>query len=176
MRKIVYYVASSVDGFIAGADGDIGMFLLEGDGVTKYMEDLQGFDTVIMGRKTYEFGYQFGLKPGQKAYPHMKHYICSSSLKFENSDSEVEVVRPEVPFFQDLKKEEGAPIYLCGGGDFAGWLLEQRLIDEVKIKLNPILLGEGVPLFGSATVQNKLIVKEQECYSDGLQVITYELV
>ena len=67
MRKIVYYVATSLDGFIANLDQGIEGFV-GGSGVEKYLSDLQGFDTVIMGRKTYEFGYRFGLQPGQPAY------------------------------------------------------------------------------------------------------------
>lgn len=64
MRKITYYVAISLDGFIAGPDGDISGFVQQGEGVNQYLQDLQAFDTVIMGRKTYEFGYAYGLQPG----------------------------------------------------------------------------------------------------------------
>ena len=78
MRNIVYYVAVSLDGFIAGPDGDITGFVAGGSGIDQYLKDLKAFDTVIMGRKTYEFGYKFGLKPGEPAYPHTKHYIFSN--------------------------------------------------------------------------------------------------
>lgn len=61
MRRIVYYVATSLDGFISGPDEDVSGFANEGNGVTKYLADLADYDTVIMGRKTYEFGYRFGL-------------------------------------------------------------------------------------------------------------------
>ncbi len=67
MKKIVYYVASSLDGFISGPNDDISMFQTAGLGVEKYLSDLQNFGTVIMGRKTYEFGYLYGLHPGQPA-------------------------------------------------------------------------------------------------------------
>ncbi len=67
MPKIVYYVASSIDGFIAGVNDDISGFVPGGSGVEKYLSDLKSFKTVIMGRRTYEFGYQFGLEPGQPA-------------------------------------------------------------------------------------------------------------
>ena len=59
MRRIVYYVAVSLDGFISGPEGDIEGFASGGDGVEKYFSDLKHYDTVIMGRKTYEFGYKF---------------------------------------------------------------------------------------------------------------------
>lgn len=81
MNKVIYYVATSLDGFISGVNGDISKFVHHKKVVEKYQADLQNFSTVIMGRKTYEFGYQFGLEPGQPAYPHMEHYIFSEPLK-----------------------------------------------------------------------------------------------
>lgn len=78
MKKIIYYVATSIDGFISGLNEDISGFLPDGNGVQKYLDDLKEFKTVIMGRKTYEFGYKYGLKPGSPAYPHMDHYIFSN--------------------------------------------------------------------------------------------------
>ncbi|MEQ9300481.1 MAG: hypothetical protein RIF33_18045 [Cyclobacteriaceae bacterium] len=63
MRSITYYVATSLDGYICGPDEDISGFVHKGSGVAEYLTDLKEFDTVIMGRKTYEFGYQYGLDP-----------------------------------------------------------------------------------------------------------------
>ncbi|WP_209405722.1 dihydrofolate reductase family protein [Pseudozobellia sp. WGM2] len=84
MAQIVHYVAISIDGFIAGPNDDTSGFKATGDGVSQYLEDLKDFKTVIMGRRTYEFGYTYGLEPGQPAYSHMQHFIFSKTLKFEN--------------------------------------------------------------------------------------------
>lgn len=89
-RKIVYYVASSLDGFISGLNDDISGFVAS-NGVDKYLSDLANYDTVIMGRRTYEFGYKFGLRSGQPAYPHMEHYIFSNNLKLTDPDPKVKV-------------------------------------------------------------------------------------
>ncbi len=85
MRKIVYHVGMTLDNYIAHEDGSIGGFsnFAEGEHVTEYLESLKAYDTVLMGRATYEFGYQYGLKPGQPAYPHMQHYIFSKTLRFD---------------------------------------------------------------------------------------------
>lgn len=128
MRKIVYYVASWLDGFIMGENENIGSFVGEGSGVNQYLSDLQEFDTVIMGRRTYEFGYKFGLIEGQKAYPHMKHYIFSNNLILNDANIDVKVCKVELSEILKLKEEEGTDIYLCGGGEFAGWLLNNRLV------------------------------------------------
>src|SRR5688572_29131135 len=108
MRNIVYYVAASIDGFIAGPNDSIEGFIQEGKGVEKYFDDLNDFDTVIMGKHTYEFGYKYGLKPGQPAYKGMKHYIFSNQLQFEESNDAVEIVKRDIAFVRKLKEEEGA--------------------------------------------------------------------
>ncbi len=175
MREIIYYVASSLDGYISGPEEDVSLFVGEGNGVTQYLNDLQAFDTVIMGRKTYEFGYKFGLEAGQPAYPHMEHYIVSETLSFENAHEKVHVISLDLDFIQSLKKGEGTPIYLCGGGELAAWCLEHDLIDTLKIKLNPILLGAGVPLFGSSQKSWKGQLLSSETYDGGLLINTYKM-
>lgn len=175
MRKIIYYVATSIDGFICGANNDIRAFISAGNGVTQYFNDLKDFDTVIMGKNTYEFGYGFGLKPGQRAYPHMTHYIFSNSLKFQHADDGVHVCSVELETIKKLKNTAGSDIYLCGGGIFAGWLLDHNMIDIVKIKLNPIVLGQGIRLFGDSKNDVKLNLIDSQTYEKGLQIITYTI-
>ncbi|TRX59949.1 dihydrofolate reductase [Fulvivirga sp. M361] len=176
MRKIVYYVAVSLDGFIAGPGNDISEFILQGEGVEKYQNDLLNFDTVIMGRKTYEFGYQYGLTPGQPAYPHMEHYIFSDTLAFPTPHEKVQAIKLDIEKIIALKNGEGKDIYLCGGGEFAGWLLDHGQIDLLKLKLNPVILGEGIRLFGSSSTKVNTSLMDVERFNDGLQIITYELI
>ena len=174
MRKIVYYVATSLDGFISGLNDDISGFVGDGNGVARYLADLADFDTVVMGKNTYEFGYKFGLKPGQPAYPHMTHYIFSNSLTFTNPDPKVHIRPIELYEIKKLKSEPGADIYLCGGGKLAGWLLDNQQIDILKIKLNPIVLGDGVRLFGDSKNDFKFELVDSNKYENGLQIMTYE--
>ena len=175
MGKIVYYVAISIDGFIAGVDGDASAFTANGSGVDQYLKDLETFDTVIMGRKTYEFGYQFGLQPGQLAYKHMVHYIFSNTLDLANPDPRLSVEPLAIDRVREIKKMTGKPIYLCGGGTFAGWLLNNQLIDQVKVKLNPLILGQGIPLFVGVKQPHQLHRLMQSHYDD-IQIIEYDVV
>lgn len=175
MRKIVYYVATSIDGLISGEEDDISDFAMESKGIDKYLSDLKKFDTVIMGRKTYEFGYKFGLKPGEPAYPHMKHYIFSNSMKLDCPVNNVMICNLDLSIINNLKSEKGTDIYLCGGGEFAGWLLDNEMIDILKIKLNPLILGKGIPLFGSSIKKYKLNRVKNETYNHGLEIITYTI-
>lgn len=175
MPKIVYYVAISIDGFIAGPNDDISDFAPSGDGVDKYLSDLQNFKTVIMGRRTYEFGYQFGLEPGQPAYPHMEHFIFSDSLEFEFIAESVHIENKSIDRVKEIKESAATDIYLCGGGEFAGWLLDNKLIDQLKLKLNPIILGNGIRLFGHSTTKAKWNLTETETFDGGLKILTYNI-
>ena len=175
MRNIVYYVATSLDGFISGPDGDISGFTASGNGVDQYLNDLQKYDTVIMGRKTYEFGYKFGMKPGDLAYPHMEHYIFSDNLKIETKDKSLHLRNLNLDHIFELRNQKGPEIYLCGGGQFAGWLLENEQITHLKLKLNPFIAGKGVKLFGSSTKFYKTELISSNLYDDGLQIMTYKL-
>ena len=176
MKRITYYVAVSIDGFICGENEDISMFSAEGNGVEKYLDDLKDFDTVIMGRKTYEFGYKYGMKPGELAYPHMNHYIFSSSLSLATPHKKIRICKPQLEIIKELKSGNGSDIYLCGGGEFAGWLLDNEFIDILKIKLNPILIGSGTSLFGDTTKSCKLQLISSEKYDHGLQIIEYRIL
>lgn len=174
MQKLVYYVATSLDGYIAGPNGDISQFVLQGPGVEKYQSDLQSYQVVIMGRNTYEFGYQYGLQPGQPAYPHMQHHIFSNNMEIENLAESVHVERVSVERVKEIKNTSSSDVYLCGGGQFAGWLLEHGLIDQLKLKVNPIVLGEGTKLFGDSKATAKWKVIDTECFQDGIQILTFD--
>ena len=89
MRELIYDVAMTVDGFICHTDGSADGFVPEGEHLTEYLARLETYDTVVMGRKTYEFGYQFGLEPGKRAYAHMAHYIFSDGLKLPGEEVHV---------------------------------------------------------------------------------------
>ena len=176
MRRIIYYVATSLDGFIAGPGGDTSSFSGKGNGVEEYLSDLKEFDTVIMGRKTYEFGYDFGLEPGQLAYPHMEHYIFSTTLAFEQQHSSLHIREPDLDEILEIRQKQGTDIYLCGGGEFAGWLLDHQQVDMLKIKLNPILLGEGIKMFGASNADYQLKLEDSRLYEFGLQIMTYRII
>jgi dihydrofolate reductase len=175
MQKVIYYVASSLDGFIAGVNDDVSKFIPDGNAVDKYLSDLQNFETVIMGRRTYEFGYQFGLVPGQPAYPHMEHHIFSESLKIDKLAENVRIEKKSIERIKEIKEDSKTDIYLCGGGQFAGWLLDNGLIDQLKLKLNPIILGNGISLFGNSKTSLVGNLIQKESFDHGLQILTYKL-
>ncbi len=177
MRAIIYHVATSLDGFIAHPDGSTQGFVESGEHVTDYLNQLKDYDTTIMGRKTYEYGYEFGLSPGQPAYPHMRHYIVSDHLNFDDQHDQVHLIRKNelLKTIHSLKAEIGSPIYLCGGGQLAKTLLEQQLIDELIIKLNPVLFGSGIHLFDGSCCRFELKELQKVSYDNGVQMLHYAM-
>lgn len=77
---------------------------------------------------------------------------------------------------QEIKEHSPTDVYLCGGGQFAGWLLDHGHIDILKLKVNPIILGDGIPLFGNSKTNARMNLAESTSYDNGLQIATYELI
>ncbi|MBD2257564.1 dihydrofolate reductase family protein [Pseudanabaena sp. FACHB-2040] len=190
MKLLIYYVACSVDGFIAHQDGSFDGFLQAGDHITDlaavfpetipahFREALgvrgenQHFDTVLMGRKTYEVGVQVGIT---SPYPHLKQYLFSRSLK-ESPDAEVELVSQDaIARVKQLKQETGKGIWLCGGASLAATLFAEDLIDELILKVNPFLMGSGIPLFSKTIQQSALELCDRKIYSTGVLRLHYRV-
>jgi len=176
MRKLVYDVAVSLDGFIAGPNGDISGFQMQGDHVDAYFERLRGYTSGVVGKATYEVGYTWGLKPGVNPYPHLDVHVCSRSIELP-ADSAVSAVRTDAAeFVRELKQTGEGDIYLCGGGAFAGSMLRAGLIDRLLLKLNPVALGAGTLLFGDGgfDLAQKFRLAGTESYQTGVVLLTYE--
>ncbi|UFH57060.1 dihydrofolate reductase family protein [Spirosoma sp. KNUC1025] len=179
MRPLIYDVAASVDNFIAHTDGSIGGFLSEGEFVADFLERIKTYGAVLMGRHTYEWGYAYGLKKGEPAYtqinPDLMNYVFSKTVTFEPGERIQIISENEIEFVRELKAQEGKPIWLCGGGELAGKLLEAQLIDELSIKLNPVVLGDGVRLFGSSKSRADLQLISSKAYDNGLLLVKYRI-
>ncbi|TVL91101.1 dihydrofolate reductase family protein [Streptomyces sp. SAJ15] len=165
MRKLVYYIATTLDGFIAGPDGadptgPDGFWPIPEDYIqhlmAEYPETLPGparaalnvtaegthFDTVLEGRRSYEIGLKAGITD---AYPHLRHLVFSRTLT-ESPDPAVELVAGDpVAKVRELKQQDGKDIWLIGGGELASALYTE--IDQLILKVGPLTIGSGIPLF-----------------------------
>lgn len=173
MRALVYYIATSIDGFIAKQDGSVDDFLMEGPHADDFVKDIQAFDTVLMGGNTYEMGFSFGLKPGEPAYPGLKHWVLSSRLDFPSNDQVERIDHHGLERVKELKQSAGGSIWLCGGGQLAGALLKEGLIDEIKLKINPFSMGAGIPLFTGAAFPAQWSLQETHAYDNGVVRLHY---
>ena len=140
MRKLTYFVACSMDGFISREDGGLSDFDMGGDHfndlLREFPETIPGhlreelgvdspnkhFDAILMGRKTYEVGLEYGVT---NPYPHLDQYVVSGSLS-ANPDENVRLVNDDpIKLVQQLKSRSGKDIWLCGGGSLALSLLSE---------------------------------------------------
>ncbi|RKN50971.1 dihydrofolate reductase family protein [Micromonospora endolithica] len=187
MRKLVYYVASTLDGFIAAPDGSPDFFGLAPDlaahiaahwpqtlpTFTHPEFGIDGpprgrFDAVLMGRATYDPALKIGIT---SPYAHLRQYVFSRSLP-PATDPEVEIVAGDpVEFVRALKREPGRDIWLCGGGDLAGQLLPE--VDELVLKLNPVVVGSGVPLATRGFDPHRFNLTDARPLESGVAVLRY---
>lgn len=188
MRKLTYYVACTADRFIAREDGSFDFFLSEGEHVADLLQNFpetipahlrdtlgitaenQCFDTVVMGRRTYEVGSKEGLT---NPYPQMEQYVISQTLQ-ESPDQNVELISSNpVALIQQLKHRSGKDIWLCGGSSLATALFSE--IDEMILKVHPILLGSGIPLFAHITQPTFLELCSSKIYDNGFMLLHYRI-
>ncbi|MPZ80164.1 MAG: dihydrofolate reductase [Actinophytocola sp.] len=170
MRKLTYMIAMSVDGFIAGPGGEYDMYPTPeaylGYLTSEYPETIPShvrphlgiadapnklFDTVVQGRVTYQPAIDIGVP---SPYAHLRQLVVSTTLS--SPDPAVEIVAGDpVARVRELKAEDGLGIYLAGGARLAGALKDE--IDEVIVKLYPIMLGTGIPMingeFGTLSLE-----------------------
>jgi dihydrofolate reductase len=173
MRRLSYYVAVTSDGFIAHDDGSVEGFLMEGEHVQEFMDSLSAYDTVLMGRATYDFGRSFGVT---NPYPALRQYVFSRTLR-ERPDPAITVISSDAAgHVRELKAEDtGKDIWLCGGAELAAELFAEQLIDELILKVNPIVFGAGKALFARAVSPSSLQLIAHKVYGNGVVVLRYRV-
>src|SRR5688572_20721206 len=143
MRLVTFGVANSLDNFIARPDGAVDWLVWDDEVAAITNEFWKTIDTVVMGRKTYEVA----ARSGSGAYPGVKNYVFSRTLK-QPRNKKVEVISQDAAeFVRKLKSDPGKGICVMGGGELARSLLQARLIDQIGVNIQPVLLGSGIPLF-----------------------------
>lgn len=189
MRALIYYVAVSIDGFIADPDGGFDAFLVEGDHmpwiIGHYPETVPGhlrgpvglegtphaaFDTVIMGRRTHQVAVDEGLPSG---YPHLRQYVLTHRAADLPAEDGLTITDEDpVDLVRRLKAEDSdLDIWLCGGGNLAGQVLDE--IDEFRLKVNPVVLGAGVPLVAGDMRALTLTQRSRRDFESGVSYVEY---
>ena len=190
MRDLVYYVATTLDGYIAREDGsfddfpwddDFGSYLLETFPETfpavlrgeVGRQDNRCFDAVVMGRKTYRVGVKLDIT---NPYPTLDQYVVSTSMA-ETPHEDVHLISGDaVGAVRALKEQDGKDIWLCGGGGLASTLHSAGLIDRLIVKLNPIVFGSGIPLFAAEHDTASLELTDSRTFDSGHVVLWYRIV
>jgi len=174
MRKVTYGGACSLDGFITGPHGSLDWLHFSKD-VQRLMADYwRSIDTILMGRKTWEFAAASGGGGGGSSKG-ITTYLFSRTLRGRPprgvelvSDDAGEVVRA-------LKSRPGKDICLMGGGELAQSLLDAGVVDEIGLNIHPVLLGSGVPAFRDSAHRIRLELIENRTLDGGCIMATYRV-
>ncbi|MEY9211993.1 dihydrofolate reductase family protein [Thermobifida halotolerans] len=187
MRTLTYYVGTTIDGFIAGPGDEVDFYPVGGDLVDWFVSDIPDvlpthvrarlgvadvantrFDTVIQGRRTYEPALAAGIT---SPYAHLRQYVVSRSMT-RSPDPAVRIVSGDaLEAVRALKAEDGLGVYLAGGAALAGALLPE--IDELVVKLYPVVAGSGVPLFTADFSPRHFALAGSRVFDSGVVVLTY---
>lgn len=190
LRKLTYFIACSIDGFIGGPDGDATFMVPFVDEEffeflkSEYPETLpthgrrslgiddlpnKRFDTIVQGRASYDLALKEGVT---SPYAHLREYVASRTLT-ESPDPNVEIISTDlVGRVRELKAEDSAfDIYLCGGAAVAGELVDE--VDELVIKSYPVVLGTGMPMFASGFAVSEFVTDSVRTFGNGVVVRTY---
>ncbi|HEY9847950.1 MAG TPA: dihydrofolate reductase family protein [Leptolyngbyaceae cyanobacterium] len=167
MRKLILFIACSLDGYIARTNGDVDWLFTDRD--YGYSDFFAKIDTVLMGRRTYEQLLTFGEYP----YQGTQGFVFSKTPK-SKSDENVEFISNDVTnFIRNLKHENGKDIWLVGGAELIRSCMQEDSIDEFVISLHPIILGEGILLFRSPLATKGLTLQNSQVFDTGLVQLTY---
>lgn len=167
MPRVVLFIATSLDGFIASSDGTVDWLFHDADyGYTEFMDSV---DAVVMGRKTWEQARTFEDVPFAG-----KHIIVFSRSQSNSDESRVRFVQgdPETAI-PDIKSNVKKDLWLVGGGNLVQQFIASNLIDELRLFVHPIILGHGISLFTQQSKRTNLMFVGSQSFSSGLVELKY---
>lgn len=169
-RRIVYYVAASADGFIARKDGSVDWLEsrpAEDYGIGAFLESV---DTIVWGRRTFEESLpRGGIEPFG---PRTRHVVLTrdASRRWPGVETHAGDV---ASLARRLRAEPGKDVWIMGGGEVAGAFVDARCLDLLIVHVIPLLLGEGIPLFGSRARDVPMRLVAHHAYADGVLRLDY---
>jgi len=171
-RKLILFIAMSIDGYIARKDDNIDFLkLVEIPGEDYgYADHLQNIDTIIWGRKTFDKVLSFG-----KGVPNKDKKIFVISRSKQGKEEHAEYSADLIGLVTTLKQQEGKDIYCDGGAEIIHQLLNHRLIDRMIVSVIPHLLGDGIRLFKDNILEQQLTLKRSISYPLGLVQLWYDV-
>jgi dihydrofolate reductase len=149
MRKIILFIASSLDGYIARENGDIDW--LPETGSSGYGDFIKSIDSVVMGKKTYDQVLTFGDYP----YKDQKSYVFTRNKNL-TKDENTEFVQDVEKLMKNIVLDSGKNTWLIGGSEIISTFVNLDLIDELILSLIPVVLGKGIPLFKNMEKELKM--------------------
>jgi dihydrofolate reductase len=172
MRQVRYSVAMSLDGYIAGPNGEADWIVMDPD--IDFSAFFSRFDTLLIGRKTFTAMQAMG--GGGGMMPGVESVVMSRTMKQADYPT-VTIVNDAASFVAELKTKPGKDIWLFGGGELFRSLLDAGLVDGIDVGVIPVLLGGGIPLLPTPAPRATLVLKGQQVYEkSGTVGLEYNVV
>ncbi len=168
--RVRYCVATSLDGYIAGPDGEADWIVMDPE--MDFGKLWAQFDTLLMGRRTFEAAVA---RLGDSAFETMNVVVASRTLRPQDHRGITilsELTRLEM---KNLRQHCKKDIWLMGGGELFRALLEMNEVDSVEVSIVPVLLGGGVPLLPKTDLRTKLKLGTHKVYPSGVVSLDYKL-
>src|SRR5687768_94147 len=171
MRKVAYGGAMSLDGYIAGPNGEYDWIVMDPE--IDFAAHMARFDTFLIGRKTFDAMKRMG--GGQEA-PGIRSFVFSRTLRAQDCPGAT-LSADAVATVTELRRQPGKDIALFGGGELFRSLLAAGLVDEIAVSVIPVLLGGGVPLVPPPTDRARLALTSHRVYAKtGTVSLEYRIV
>jgi dihydrofolate reductase len=170
MSKIRYIVAVTLDGYIAGPNGEADWILMDPE--VNFAELWAQFDTLLMGRKTYDAAKK---RLGEAFIQGRKTIIVSRTLRSADAPSVTIVSELDRDWLQSLRVQSRKDIWLMGGGELFRAMLAMHEVDTVEVSIMPVLLGGGVPLLLPSSERTMLKLSRHKIYRSGIVSLIYEV-
>jgi dihydrofolate reductase len=170
MKRIRYSVAMSLDGYIAGPNGEADWIVMDPD--FDFAELWAQFDTLLMGRRTYEAAVA---RLGESSMQGFKVIVASRTLRPEDHPKITVISEVTREAIHALRTQSRKDIWLMGGGEFFKLLLSLHEVDTVEVSVIPVILGEGIPLLPPPTRQTNLKLTSHKAYRSGTVSLAYEV-
>lgn len=169
MRRVRYAVVASLDGYIAGPNGEADWIIMDPE--IDFRAVFEQFDTFLIGRRTFEMM----VRAGRGETPGMKTFVFSRTLRQQDYPGVTIVAEKSEDRVTALRAEPGKDIWLFGGGSLFRSLLEAGLVDTVEVGIVPVLLGGGIPLLAPPAGQKKLHLTGHKVYQTGIVSLEYAI-
>ena len=171
MSKSILYIATSLDGFVAGQNDNISWLYRYNDVEYGFSEFFSGIGAIIQGRRAFDIEKQLGWEP-----PHpVPTFVLSHHLPVSKPQREDVVFTAEniEEVLKKAKRLTSKNIWIEGGANVAQQFLRLGLIDEIVLSIAPVILGEGIRLFGKTDAPIELSLRETRIYEKGLVQLSY---